>query len=125
GFGGHIEGNEPIDPEPKPAASQGPSAHRTRRSSAMPDNQPNGRPPTAPSVVSPPPRRQVPPADPCAMVVFGAGGDMAKRLLIPALYNLSRTKVMPEKFALIGVDLAEGTAESWRDHLYDMLKTFV
>ena len=59
------------------------------------------------------------------MVVFGAGGDMAKRLLIPALYNLSRTKVLPEKFALIGVDLAEGTAESWRDHLYDMLKTFV
>ena len=59
------------------------------------------------------------------MVVFGAGGDMAKRLLIPALYNLSRTKVLPEKFALIGVDLAEGTAESWRDHLYDTLKTFV
>ena len=59
------------------------------------------------------------------MVIFGASGDMAKRLLIPALYNLSRTKVLPEKFALIGVDLAEGTAESWREHLYDMLKTFV
>jgi len=59
------------------------------------------------------------------MVVFGAGGDMAKRLLVPALYNLSRTRVLPEKFALIGVDLAEGTAESWRDHLYDMLKSFV
>ena len=90
----------------------------------MPDNQPIGTPPSAQAVGSPP-RRQVPPADPCAMVVFGAGGDMAKRLLIPALYNLSRTKVLPEKFALIGVDLAEGTAESWRDHLYDMLKTFV
>jgi glucose-6-phosphate 1-dehydrogenase len=59
------------------------------------------------------------------MVIFGASGDMAKRSLIPALYNLSRTKVLPEKFALIGVDLAEGTAESWREHLYDMLKTFV
>src|SRR6185437_13807053 len=31
----------------------------------------------------------------------------------------------PAKFALIGVDLAEGIAESWRDHLYAMLKTFV
>ena len=41
------------------------------------------------------------------MVVFGAGGDMTKRLLIPALYNLSRTKLLPEKFALIGVDLEE------------------
>jgi len=90
----------------------------------MPDHHPVGRPSTTKTPVSPP-RREVPPADPCAMVVFGAGGDMAKRLLIPALYNLSRTKVLPEKFALIGVDLADGTAESWRDHLYDMLKTFV
>ena len=45
--------------------------------------------------------------------------------MVPALYNLSRTKVLPEKFALIGVDLAEGTAESWREHLHDMLKSFV
>ena len=59
------------------------------------------------------------------MVIFGAGGDLTKRLVVPALYNLSRTKVLPEKFALIGVDLAGGTAESWRDHLYDMLKSFV
>jgi glucose-6-phosphate 1-dehydrogenase len=59
------------------------------------------------------------------MVIFGAGGDLTKRLVVPALYNLSRTKALPEKFALIGVDLAEGTAESWREHLYDMLKSFV
>src|SRR5437879_2021369 len=98
--------------------------HRTSPSSAMPENQPIGTAPTAQPAGSSP-RRRVPPAEPCAMVVFGAGGDMAKRLLIPALYNLSRTKVLPEKFALIGVDLAEGTAESWRDHLYDTLKTFV
>ena len=90
----------------------------------MPDNQPIRIPPTA-QVVESPPRRQASPADPCAMVIFGAGGDLTKRLVMPALYNLSRTKVLPEKFALIGVDLAEGTAESWRDHLYDMLKSFV
>src|SRR6478609_5793512 len=90
----------------------------------MPGNPPIGTSPGAPAV-GVVPRRQVPPADPCAMVVFGASGDMVKRLLIPALYNLSRTKVLPEKFALIGVDLAEGTAESWRNHLYDTLKTFV
>jgi glucose-6-phosphate 1-dehydrogenase len=59
------------------------------------------------------------------MVIFGAGGDMTKRLMMPALYNLSRTKLLPEKFALIGVDLAKGTAESWRDELYEMLKSFV
>ena len=59
------------------------------------------------------------------MVIFGASGDLTKRLVMPALYNLSRTKVLPENFALIGVDHGEGTAESWRDHLHDMLKSFV
>jgi glucose-6-phosphate 1-dehydrogenase len=79
---------------------------------------------TAQAIQSPP-RRQAKPADPCAMVVFGATGDLTKRLVIPALYNLSRTKVLPERFALIGVARAEGTAESWRDQLYDTLKSFV
>jgi glucose-6-phosphate 1-dehydrogenase len=45
--------------------------------------------------------------------------------VIPALYNLSRTKILPENFALIGVDLAPGTTASWRDHLHDTLKRFV
>src|SRR5664280_1450035 len=97
--------------------------HGTPRSSVMLDNQTRIAP-TA-QVVESPPRRQPSPADPCVMVIFGAGGDLTKRLVMPALYNLARTKVLPEKFALIGVDLAEGTAESWCDHLHDMLKSFV
>ena len=48
------------------------------------------------------------PADPCAMVIFGATGDLTKRLVMPALYNLARTNVLPEQFALIGVARAEG-----------------
>jgi glucose-6-phosphate 1-dehydrogenase len=32
-----------------------------------------------------PPRRQAKPADPCAMVIFGATGDLTKRLVMPAL----------------------------------------
>src|SRR5271167_3552208 len=71
------------------------------------------------------PAPEAKPADPCAMVIFGAGGDLTRRLVVPALYNLSRTQILPKKFAVIGVDLAEGTAESWRDHLYQMLKSFV
>ncbi|MGH6679301.1 MAG: glucose-6-phosphate dehydrogenase, partial [Bradyrhizobium sp.] len=89
----------------------------------MRDSQPIRRPPSAQVAASP--RRQPSPADPCAMVIFGAGGDLTKRLVVPALYNLSRTKMLPENFALIGVDLAPGTAESWRDHLYQTLKSFV
>jgi glucose-6-phosphate 1-dehydrogenase len=76
-------------------------------------------------VADAPPRRQAPPADPCAMVVFGASGDLTKRLVVPALYNLARTKLLPENFALIGVARTEESAESWRGHLRDMLGSFV
>jgi glucose-6-phosphate 1-dehydrogenase len=65
------------------------------------------------------------PADPCAMVIFGATGDLTKRLVMPALYNLARTKALPENFALIGVARADMTAESWRDDLYETLKSYV
>jgi glucose-6-phosphate 1-dehydrogenase len=71
------------------------------------------------------PQRRASPADPCAMVIFGAHGDLTKRLVIPALYNLSRTHVLPQDFALIGVDLVAGTGDSWRDGLHETLKSFV
>jgi glucose-6-phosphate 1-dehydrogenase len=90
----------------------------------MLDNPPDQMQKTA-QVIASPPRRQAKPADPCAMVIFGATGDLTKRLVVPALYNLLRTKVLPEHFVLIGVARSEGTAESWRDNLYDMLKSFV
>jgi len=66
-----------------------------------------------------------PPADPCAMVLFGATGDLTKRLVMPALYNLSRAGMLPKNFALIGVARAEGCSESWRAQLYDTLKSYV
>src|SRR5271155_2702064 len=90
----------------------------------MPAKRATSSKPNAQLLASPP-RHQASPADPCAMVIFGAGGDLTRRLVAPALYNLSRTRILPKNFALIGVDLAEGTAESWRDHLYQMLKSFV
>jgi glucose-6-phosphate 1-dehydrogenase len=72
-----------------------------------------------------PPSRSLDPADPCAMVIFGATGDLTKRLVMPALYNLSRTKALPENFALIGVARGELTADSWRDDLYQTLKSYI
>ncbi|HLK25227.1 MAG TPA: glucose-6-phosphate dehydrogenase [Caulobacteraceae bacterium] len=46
-----------------------------------------------------------PPSAPaCLMVVFGGAGDLAKRLLIPSLYNLSRMGLLPAAFSLLGVD---------------------
>ena len=39
---------------------------------------------------------QARPADPCVLVIFGSSGDLTKRLLIPALYNLRRAGLLPE-----------------------------
>lgn len=86
---------------------------------------PGNRSLSAPQMTEASSRRHPSPADPCAMVIFGATGDLTKRLVIPALYNLARTKVLPEKFALIGVSRSVGTVEDWRKHLYDTLKSFV
>jgi glucose-6-phosphate 1-dehydrogenase len=81
--------------------------------------------PRTAQVIASPPRRQAKPADPCAMVIFGATGDLTNRLVMPALYNLARTKVLPDNFVLIGVARAEGTTEIWRGELHDTLKSFV
>ena len=71
------------------------------------------------------PSRPLKPADPCALVIFGAAGDLTKRLVVPALYNLARTGLLPENFALVGVDRNERSVEQWRDQLFDMMKSFV
>jgi glucose-6-phosphate 1-dehydrogenase len=59
------------------------------------------------------------------MVLFGATGDLAKRLVVPALYNLACSGALPEHFALIGVARSEDSVEHWRQTLYDALKSFV
>ncbi|MGN6148234.1 MAG: glucose-6-phosphate dehydrogenase [Rhizomicrobium sp.] len=58
----------------------------------------------------------------CAMVLFGAHGDLTKRLVVPALYNLARQNQLPKNFALIGVDHNDCTAASWRNELHDFLE---
>jgi glucose-6-phosphate 1-dehydrogenase len=47
------------------------------------------------------------PADPCVFVIFGAQGDLANRLLLPALYNLAAQQLLPPAFAIVGVARAE------------------
>jgi glucose-6-phosphate 1-dehydrogenase len=79
----------------------------------------------AAEVISAPPRKTAQPPGPCIMVIFGAGGDLTKRLLVPALYNLACTGLLPETFELIGVDLADLDANRWRDSLMEMMKSFI
>jgi glucose-6-phosphate 1-dehydrogenase len=65
------------------------------------------------------------PAPPCAMVIFGAAGDLTKRLVVPALYNLAYAGQLSDRFQLVGVDLAAMTAAQWRTTLTEMMKQFV
>jgi glucose-6-phosphate 1-dehydrogenase len=63
-------------------------------------------------------------ADPCCFVIFGASGDMAHRLLIPALYNLAVRGLLPDAFAIIGVARAEKSEEAFRTELENGLSQF-
>ena len=64
-------------------------------------------------------------APPCAMVIFGAGGDLTKRLVAPALYNLVTAKRLPDGFRLVGMDHGARTVDDWRKSLTDMMHEFV
>lgn len=51
---------------------------------------------------------------PCIIVVFGARGDLTKRLVMPALYNLRRSGALGEQFAIVGMDHGDISERSWR-----------
>jgi glucose-6-phosphate 1-dehydrogenase len=59
------------------------------------------------------------------MAIFGAGGDLTKRLVVPSLYNLACDKLLPEEFAIVGFDLADVSAETWHQSLKEMTQKFV
>src|SRR6267154_1597171 len=64
-------------------------------------------------------------APPCAMVIFGSSGDLTKRLLIPARYNLAKAGRLSDKFALIGVDRTDRSHEEFRAYLAEGVRSFV
>src|SRR2546430_8008 len=63
-------------------------------------------------------------APPCVMVIFGAAGDLTKRKLIPALYNLTHAHLLSDNFAVIGVARAEMNDEEFRRRLRDDMNEF-
>ena len=65
---------------------------------------------------------EAPLAPSCAMVIFGAAGDLTKRLVVPALYNLVAARRLPDAFQLVGVDLAGKTTDDWRAGLTSMIE---
>ena len=58
------------------------------------------------------------------MVIFGATGDLTKRKLFPALYNLAKQGHMPPNFAIVGVGRQEMLSEEFRDQMVANLREY-
>jgi glucose-6-phosphate 1-dehydrogenase len=68
--------------------------------------------------------RQAQAAGPCVLVIFGAAGDLTRRLLIPALYNLRRGSLLPDEFAVVGVARSDKDDAAFRRELGASLREF-
>ncbi len=64
------------------------------------------------------------PTEPCVMLVFGASGDLTKRLLVPALYNLACDGLLSDNFALVGTALEDLSSEAFRERMTYRIKKF-
>jgi len=60
----------------------------------------------------------------CVVVIFGASGDLTKRKLIPALYNLALEKRLPDRFAVVGYARSEMSHEGFRERMREAVKEF-
>src|SRR5579863_1728558 len=63
-------------------------------------------------------------SDPCAVVIFGASGDLTRRKLMPALYNLAWARSLPGGFAVVGVARRDKNDESFRAEMREAVSSF-
>jgi len=61
---------------------------------------------------------------PCAIVIFGASGDLTARKLAPALYHLFCQRLLPDPVRVVGVARREKSDAAWRDELFQALQQF-
>jgi glucose-6-phosphate 1-dehydrogenase len=64
------------------------------------------------------------PVRPTTLVIFGATGDLARRKLLPALYNLAHEGALPERFHLVGVSRQEKEHEDYRAECAEAIRAF-
>jgi glucose-6-phosphate 1-dehydrogenase len=62
--------------------------------------------------------------DPCSFIIFGVSGDLAHRLVIPALYNLAASNLLPDKFCIVGVARRGMSSAELAESLLKGLKQF-
>ncbi len=65
-----------------------------------------------------------PPTEPCIMLIFGASGDLTKRLLVPAIYNLACDGLLSENFAVLGTAMDGMTTEQFRAKMSEDIQKF-
>jgi glucose-6-phosphate 1-dehydrogenase len=64
------------------------------------------------------------PVAPTTLVIFGATGDLARRKLLPALYNLAHDGALPEHFHLVGVSRQEKAHEHYRTECEEAIRAY-
>jgi glucose-6-phosphate 1-dehydrogenase len=64
------------------------------------------------------------PVPPTSLVIFGATGDLARRKLLPALYNLAHEGALPERFNLIGISRRELSDDEFRAQAREAIGEF-
>ncbi len=62
------------------------------------------------------------PPDPCILTIFGASGDLTQRKLFPALYSLAYRRLLPEKFAIVGVARTEESDDDFKDRMKEAVR---
>ncbi len=62
--------------------------------------------------------------EPHILVIFGASGDLAKRKLIPALYNLALQNLLPDEFAVIGVGRTDLSDDEFQEKMHNAINNF-
>lgn len=62
--------------------------------------------------------------DPCSFVIFGASGDLTHRLVIPSLYNLAATNLLPDNFCVVGIARKGMSSDALRESLMKGLHQF-
>jgi glucose-6-phosphate 1-dehydrogenase len=70
------------------------------------------------------PRQVGKPGDPCVMVIYGAAGDLTRRKLMPALYNLGKQQLLSREFAVVGLSHGSMSTEDFRNWVADDIKHY-
>src|SRR6202007_1283948 len=64
------------------------------------------------------------PVPPTSLVIFGATGDLARRKILPALYNLAHEGALPERFHMVGAARRETSDAEYRGECSEAIRTF-